>query len=236
MLEAAVAAGAPIEAIYVAPDVESSGEPRVVCLRARGEAASGSSNLTGVMERVADAVTPSRCSVCRHGRRRVGEASLETRRSSSVIDVRDPGNVGAIIRSADAAGAAAVVCLCRVGGSLQPEGRPCPRRVRSSISRSSSREPLLKRLPRSVPRASAGSLRCATAVRTTPRPISPVGSRSCSATRRPASAPISIRAVDGALTIPIAGGAESLNVAMAATVLCFECRAGAEEPALAPLA
>ena len=61
----------------------------------------------------------------------------------------------------------------------------------------------------------------ATARRTT-RPTSPAPSRSCSAARPTACPPTLDALVDERLTIPMAGRSESLNVAMAGTVLCFE--------------
>ena len=56
-----------------------------------------------------------------------------------VLDrISDPGNLGTIIRSAEAAGVDARRPHRRVGRSVQPEGRPRRRPARSSTSRSST--------------------------------------------------------------------------------------------------
>ena len=72
------------------------------------------------------------------------------------------------------------------------------------------------------PRASAGWPPWSRAARPTTRSTSPGRWRSCSGAR-PTALPAEVRAlVDEQLTIPMAGRSESLNVAMAGSVLCFE--------------
>ncbi len=236
MLEAALAADAPIEAIYVAPDVEASS--------AAGRVVAGANRLgirvyelaAGVMERVADAVTPQPI---------LGVvATLDVELASVVaaspllvcVDVRDPGNVGTIIRSADAAGAAAVIC-CAGSGDLYN-----PKAVRSSAG-SIFHIPVV--LAPGAPETlaalgAAGVRRLATVMR---------GGEDYSTADLSGRVAIVLgneasglgtdlaEALDGALTIPIEGSAESLNVAMTAAVLCFEFarrkRAGALGPTMA---
>jgi TrmH family RNA methyltransferase len=126
----------------------------------------------------------------------------------------DPGNAGTIIRSAEAAGASAVVLTPGSVDAYNPK----------------------------VVRASAGSLFRVPVVTAELSQLHAAGLRVLAAsshtgdvyTEVDLTAPVAIvvgneahgisadAAVDGWLTIPHAGGAESLNVAMAATVLAFE--------------
>ena len=110
----------------------------------------------GVMERVADAVTPQPVL----GVITMLDVELGKRRSTSplivLVDVRDPGNVGTIIRSADAAGAGAVIC-CAGSGDLYN-----PKAVRSSAGSIFHipvvvAPPALKHLRPLAPQVSAGS-------------------------------------------------------------------------------
>lgn len=221
MLEAAVAAGAPIEAIYVAPDVESSVTATRVLESAQRAGIRIYELAAGVMERVADAVTPQPVL----GVMTMLDVELESVAETSplvvLVDVRDPGNVGTIIRSADAAGAAAVIC-CAGSGDLYN-----PKAVRSSAGS-------IFHIPVVVAPAAGETLDS----------LGAAGVRRLSTVMRGgedySSADLSGRvaivlgneasglgsdldlSLDGALTIPMEGRAESLNVAMTASVLCFE--------------
>lgn len=175
----------------------------------------------GVLERVADTVTPQAVMAVA-GCVDVALGDLDRLDLVVVcVDVRDPGNLGTIIRSADAAGASAVVACAGSGDVYNPK----------------------------VVRASAGSLFHVPIV-LDPEPAEVLGELARRGVRRLAAlaeggadygaadldGPIAFvlgneanglpgrlaDTLDGALTIPIEGGAESLNVAMAATVLCFE--------------
>jgi TrmH family RNA methyltransferase len=221
VLEAAVAAGAPIEAIYVAPDVESSVTATRVLESAQRAGIRIYELAAGVMERVADAVTPQPVL----GVMTMLDVELESVAETSplvvLVDVRDPGNVGTIIRSADAAGAAAVIC-CAGSGDLYN-----PKAVRSSAGS-------IFHIPVVVAPAAGETLDS----------LGAAGVRRLSTVMRGgedySSADLSGRvaivlgneasglgsdldlSLDGALTIPMEGRAESLNVAMTASVLCFE--------------
>jgi TrmH family RNA methyltransferase len=149
------------------------------------------------------------------------ESVAETSPLVVLVDVRDPGNVGTIIRSADAAGAAAVIC-CAGSGDLYN-----PKAVRSSAGS-------IFHIPVVVAPAAGETLDS----------LGAAGVRRLSTVMRGgedySSADLSGRvaivlgneasglgsdldlSLDGALTIPMEGRAESLNVAMTASVLCFE--------------
>jgi TrmH family RNA methyltransferase len=237
VLEAALAAGAPIESIYVTPDVETaSGTAARVVELAQQRGIRVYELAAGVMERIADAVSPQPVL----GVVAMLDVELQSVVGSSplivCVDVRDPGNVGTIIRSADAAGAGGVIC-CAGSGDLYN-----PKAVRSSAGS-------LFHVPVVVgPSASetlrvlgqAGVRRLATVMR---------GGEEYSTADL--SGPVAIllgneasgldpelgAGLDGALTVPIEGSAESLNVAMTAAVLCFDFarrrRAGVLGPTMA---
>ncbi len=134
-------------------------------------------------------------------------------------DVRDPGNAGTVLRTADAAGADAVV-FC--GGTVDPYN---PKTVRSSAG-SLFHVPLV--VEADTERALAG--------------LADLGYRRLGAVVRDGedyaacdwSVPTALvlgneaaglrpgLALDGYVAIPMAGRAESLNVGMACAVLCFE--------------
>ena len=138
-----------------------------------------------------------------------------------LVDVADPGNAGTLLRAAEAAGAAAVL-FC--GSSVDPSAPKC---VRASAG-------ALFHLPVSVGGEAVeilGNLR-AEGVRvlaTVPRDGTPHDRVDLT---RPTALllgseahglpPDLVAAADDAVTIPVSGRAESLNVAMAGAVLCFE--------------
>jgi TrmH family RNA methyltransferase len=171
----------------------------------------------GVIERVASTETPQ--PVLAVVRRRVGDAALLSRCTFVLVGDRiaDPGNAGTLLRSAEAAGADAVVFTA---GSVDVFN---PKVVRSSAGALFS-IPLLV-----VDRALAEVLPI--------EGVHSVGTSSHSGAayssadfRRPTAIVVGNEAhgldpdapVDAWVTIPHAGRAESLNVAMAATVLVFE--------------
>jgi RNA methyltransferase, TrmH family len=176
---------------------------------------------SGVLERVADTVTPQAV-LGVVGAIDVPLAALGATDLVVVLeDVRDPGNVGAIVRSADAAGADGVICLAGTSDLYNPKV------VRASAGS-------IFHLP-IVTEVAAGDL------------LTELGARGCALLATVASggfdyalgswppavalvlgneangvSPALQRACGGAISIPIAGAAESLNVAMASTVLLFE--------------
>ena len=197
----AVAAGWEIEALFVAP-----GADVVACDAPVFELA------PNVIERVASTEAPQ--PVLAVARQRTSLLPVSVDFVMVADRLGDPGNAGTIIRSAEAAGAQAVVFTA---GSVDPYN---PKVVRASAGS-------LFRIP--VLSTSLMALRDAglTVLATSSHQGAPytetdltgpvavvVGNEAHGV---PADAP-----VDGWLTIPHAGPAESLNVAMAATVIAFE--------------
>ena len=126
----------------------------------------------------------------------------------------DPGNAGTIIRSAEAAGAQAVVFTA---GSVDPFNSKVVRATAGSLFRIpvvTAELAVLQAAGLSVLATSSHHGTPYTEADLTGRVALVVGNEAHGV---PDDAP-----VDGWLTIPHAGAAESLNVAMAATVLVFE--------------
>jgi TrmH family RNA methyltransferase len=139
------------------------------------------------------------------------------------VDVRDPGNLGTVLRSAEAAGAGGVVCCEGTVDVFNPKA------VRASAG-AVFHVPVVCGGP---PAAVLGELggwglrRLATAPRggvdyTVADLAVPVA---LVLGNEAHGLPDALSGVlDGRLTIPMAGRAESLNVGMATAVLCFEAR------------
>jgi RNA methyltransferase, TrmH family len=139
------------------------------------------------------------------------------------VDVQDPGNVGAIVRSAEAAGATGVIATA---GGADPLGWKAVRGSMGSVLRL----PVL-RLPdakAAIDLARQHGVRCAAAVRdggtlmdaadlTGPVAIV-VGGEGAGLSRE------TIDASDLRVSIPMAPQVESLNVATAAALLVYEAR------------
>ncbi|HXX88913.1 MAG TPA: RNA methyltransferase [Acidimicrobiales bacterium] len=221
LVGAALGCGAEVEGVYVAAGREHDAALWETLERAQAAGVRVHELAPGVMERVADTVTPQPVLAVV----RMPETALGSVEQSGFVvvcvDVRDPGNAGAIIRLADAAGADAVVCC---DGTVDPFN---PKTVRASAGSVLHVPVVVGGEPAVVLDAlgRAGLRRLAAAVRGgipyTEAPLEPplalvLGNE---ATGLPVAAAAHL---DGAVTIPMAGGAESLNVAMAAAVLCFE--------------
>jgi TrmH family RNA methyltransferase len=239
-VHAALEAGAPVDAIYV--DSSRRGDAEVVAVLARAsEAGVRTFDLgPGVMEKVADAVSPQAvCAVVGFIDRPLVEVLAASESGSEYgsesgsalgagsaptivcVDVRDPGNLGAMLRVADASGAPGVICCGSSVDLYNPK----------------------------VVRASAGSIfhvpiALAEDVGTTIESIEAAGVRTLATVARGGKDHVEtdltgrvallfgneasgldealVTRASGAVTISMPGRAESLNVAMAAAVLCFE--------------
>jgi TrmH family RNA methyltransferase len=148
-------------------------------------------------------------------------ASRAGRHLVVTVDVADPGNLGTIVRSAEAAGARGVVVT---GQGVDVRN---PKVVRSSAGAVFG----VAVLELAEAAAAVATLReygvvCVGAVATggaAPDALDLGGDVAfvVGNEARGLNAPL-LSALDGTVTIPMTGSAESLNVAMATTVLCFE--------------
>jgi RNA methyltransferase, TrmH family len=201
LLEQAIAAGWEAESVYVAPGAD---EPAV--------GAPVHQLAPHVIERVASTDSPRPLLAVVHQRR------AELPRGATFVLVADrladPGNAGTIIRSAEAAGADAVVLT---PASVDPYNPKVVRAAAGSLFRVPVVDAGLDELGAAGLRL-LGSSSHTGAVYTEYDLTVPVaivvGNESHGL---PDDAPL-----EGWLTIPHGGAAESLNVAMAATVLAFE--------------
>ena len=173
----------------------------------------------GVLERVATTVTPR--PMIAVGRQRV--VAIEDLRESTflvVLDaISDPGNLGTIIRAAESAGAGAVV----VGGGSTSSTRSAWRDGRRALLHSSCACAGCRVRARS--RWQLGHARVGTSASAPHRyddvdltvPVAVV----LASEAHGLGADVAT-SVDEMVSIPIVGRSESLNVAAAAAVLCFE--------------
>ena len=221
LLSVAMTAGASIEAVYVAP--EGATAPSVVDVTRRILSQGGRvfDLAPGVMERVASTVTPQPLLAV------VSYAStpLDALDGATLVvvcvDVRDPGNLGTVIRTADAAGVDAVICC---DGTVDPTNPKCVRATAGSLFH--------------VPVVDGGTSAAAVA------DLSDRGFTTVATVARGGTdyasfdwaGPVAlvlgneagglthdlVATLDAGVTIPMAGRAESLNVSVSAAVLCFE--------------
>lgn len=227
VLAAALDAGAPVEAVYYGPEALRAAVAVAFLERARASGLRVFALQAGVVERVADTTTPQPVLAV------VGRVDVELEPLLEpapadypppvvvCVDVRDPGNLGSIVRSADASGAAAVVC-CDGSADLYN-----PKTVRASAG-SLFHVPLVAERTAAEVLTALGRaryLRVGTAARDgADYAAAELGGRVALVLGNEghglddALAP----SIDAFVSIPMAGRAESLNVAMAATVLCFE--------------
>ena len=213
----ALTAGAPVETVFVAP----GGEDDPVVARATAAGVRVSRLAPGVLERVAGTVTPQPLLAVAPWCDVPLDAVLDGTFVVVCVDLRDPGNAGTVLRSAEGAGADAVV-LC--DGSVEAFN---PKTVRASagalfhvpVVQGGAPEEVLDRL------GAAGLRR-----------LGAVAAGGVPHTATDLTAPVALvlgneaaglppglaERLDGPVTVPLVGRSESLNVGMAAAVLCFE--------------
>jgi TrmH family RNA methyltransferase len=213
-------AGVPLEEVFVTPTADAR------ALDAAREAGAVVREVApDVLARAVDTVTPNGMAAIA---RRV-EISVDDAVAAGaagplavvLVDVADPGNAGTLLRTAEAAGAAAVL-FC--GSSVDPSNGKCVRASAGAlfhvpVARGGDAVEVLDRL------GQLGVRRVATVV---------TGGAAYDATDL--TGPVAIvlgseahglpaavlEHVDDPVSIPMAGRAESLNVAVAGAVLCFE--------------
>jgi RNA methyltransferase, TrmH family len=210
LLAEAVAAGAVVDEVFVAAGTAAPEGFRVSQLE------------PGVIEKVADTVTPQPVLAVVRSVDVPLDAVAEAEWVVVAADVRDPGNAGTLLRSAEAAGAGAVL-FC--DGSVDVYN---PKTVRASagslfhVPVVSSGDPVevLEQVSRwgmaRLGTVAAGGTDCTVADLASRRVALVFGNEAWGL------APALESLVDEHLTIPMVGRTESLNVGMAASVLCFE--------------
>jgi TrmH family RNA methyltransferase len=229
LIRSALDVGTPVESVYVSPDGGDDPATQEVCRRATAAGARVFPLAPGVLERVADTVTPQPVLAVLPMLTGADDADRQAWPTGPdpgslvvvLVDVRDPGNAGTVLRAADAAGATAVVFAAE---SVDPYN---PKTVRSSAGSLFHVPFTVRPDPAAVAAAlaAAGFRTLATVVRdgedyagldwSVPTAVF-FGNES-------SGLDLSLTArLDGAVAIPMAGRAESLNVGVATAVVAFE--------------
>ncbi len=226
-MAAALDAGAILEDLLVEPGGDVDPELDGLVARARAAGVPTAELEPGTLARVTDAVTPQPVvAVARWCDVALDEVAAAAARPGAgpvlvLHDVRDPGNVGTLVRTAEAAGAGAVVVA---GTSADLFG---PKAVRSSAG-------AVFHVPLVVAPDGDDALDALAAAG-----LRLVGTAADAATAHDEAdltgplalvlgneadglPPAVLERVDERVAIPIEGRAESLNVAAAGAVLCFE--------------
>ncbi|MGH9182832.1 MAG: TrmH family RNA methyltransferase [Acidimicrobiales bacterium] len=219
LIAEALAAGIAVESVFVAP----GGEAEPVLAQALASGARVHRLGGGVLERVAGTVTPQPVIAVA---RWCDVALADVRDPTLVVvcaEVRDPGNAGTVLRSAEAAGADAVV-FC--DGSVDVFNPKCVRASAGSLFH--------------VPVVAGGDGRVVLEEvgRRGLRRLATVAAAGAPYDQVDLTVPVAVvvgneahglpdglrPGLDGELTIPMAGRTQSLNVGMAAAVICFEAQ------------
>jgi TrmH family RNA methyltransferase len=218
-MQAALDRGATLESAYVAPGADRAFSSLTDRLRTLGVPIDELKE--GVLERIGDTVTPQPVLAVAV----MARAELETLAVDGLVlvavSVRDPGNAGTLLRSAEAAGASGVV-FC--GNSVDPHA---PKVVRSSAGAVFGIPVVEEDDPVKVLDAlGRHGQRCVAAVSSGGEDFDRVdltGRVAVVLGNETEGLPAELDAhLDGRVTIPIEPPAESLNVGMAGTVLAFE--------------
>jgi TrmH family RNA methyltransferase len=218
----AEALGAGIEVLEVLAEPDAAPE---LLARARAAGVQVREVAAGVLERASDTTTPQ--GVVAVARR--PEVELRAALAAAahgplavvLVDVGDPGNAGTLLRAAEASGAAAVL-FC--GDSVDPCNPKCVRASAGALFHlpvSGGGDPLavLEAL------GEVGVRRAATVVRggVPYHDVDLTGPVALVLGSEAHGLPAGLEGqVDLRCTIPMPGRAESLNVAMAGSILCFE--------------
>jgi TrmH family RNA methyltransferase len=210
--------------VYLAPEGEDDPATVATCEQALAVGARLFPLAPGVLERVADTVTPQPVLTVLPMLDRTptrpddpaGHPLLVV-----MVDVRDPGNAGTVLRTADAAGVSSVIFS---GDSVDPYN---PKTVRSSAGSLFHVPFTIDEDPVALATALAGAgyRTLATMVRdgddyaaldlTVPTALF-LGNESAGLGTDV------VQAMTGSVVIPMEGQAESLNVGVACAVVCFE--------------
>jgi TrmH family RNA methyltransferase len=216
VLEEAQSAGVALESVFFLDSASVD-----AMSRARDAGVPAFALEPGVMERVADTVTPPSVLAIAP----FVDVTIDALATATLVvvcvDVRDPGNLGTVLRSAEAAGAGGVVCC---DGSVDLYN---PKVVRASagsifyVPVVAGGEPV-----EVLERLGAAGLQRLGALAHGGDPVDDIDLRVPLALvlgNEAHGLPDEANArLDRHVTIPMAGRSESLNVGMAAAVLCFE--------------
>ena len=219
LLAEALAAGLPVEEVF------TSGGHDEVIRAAELQGATVRQVTQEVLARAVDTVTPNGvAAVARRVETSLDDALVRAARGPLalvLVDIADPGNAGTLVRAAEAAGASAVL-FC--GSSVDWSSGKCVRASAGALFHvphavGGDVGAVLERLGDQGVRRAAAVVEGGTpydAVDLTGPVVLVLGSEAHGL------APSVLDAIDDRLSIPMAGRSESLNVAMAGSILCSE--------------
>lgn len=228
LVEAALDAQARIEELFVSPEWHSSAPTTAVVERAAASGVAVFELGPGIMERIGDTVSPQPvCAVVESIELGIDELLSHSATASAnglvlvCVDVRDPGNLGAVLRIAGATGVKGVICCA---GTVDPFNPKVVRASAGAVFRvplviGASPAEVLEELEKH------GYRRWATVARGgSDYSVAELEGRVALVLgNEGAGLPDEVvRRLDGSLTIPMESGTESLNVAMTVAVLCFD--------------
>ena len=219
---AALESGVEFEAIYVDEAQARAGVVADVVARATGSSVRVFALAAGVLEKVADAQTPQPVlASVRMPVTRLADVAA-TGLVLALHDVRDPGNAGTIVRSADAAGARAVVFT---GQSVDPFNPKTLRATAGSVFRLpvvvSTLAETLEHFSASGARTFATVVHGGASLRSvdlTGPTLVVIGNEASGLDDA------AIALCQGRLSIPMSGRSESLNAGVAASLIAFEAQ------------
>ncbi len=212
----ALDAGAPLEEVFVAPGFSGP-----VVDQARAAGVEVTTLAPGVLERVADVATPQGVLAVAVAE----DVTLEAVRACNFVvicsGVADPGNLGTVLRGTEAAGAGAVICC---DGTVDVSSPKCVRASAGALFHlkvvaGGAAVEVLEELGgwgmrRLGTRSRGGTPHYRADLRGPTALLLGNEAHGLPATVEPL--------LDEVVTIPILGRAESLNVGVAAAVICFE--------------
>jgi TrmH family RNA methyltransferase len=231
LVDAALESGAEFEAVYL--DAAAGQSPSITRLskKAEGRGVRVFALAPGVVEKIADAQTPQPVLAAV----RFEDLAVETIPKTGLVlvlhDLKDPGNVGTIIRSADAAGVTAVVVT---GQSVDPYN---PKTLRASAGSIFHLPVVVASLDDTLAYFSPDTQVLATVVRG--------GREHREIDFTVASVVVIGNEADGldaatiarcaeTISIPMSGRSESLNAGVAASLIAFEALWQRRDAATAP--
>ena len=220
LLREALGAGVVVEEVFATPAADADVVATAVASGAVLRAVTPE-----VLARTVDTVTPhGMAAIARRIEVPLDEALIAAARGPLtlvLVDVADPGNAGTLLRAAEAAGAAAVL-FC--GSSVDPANAKCVRASAGAlfhlpVALAEDAAAVLDRLARHGVRTVATVVEGGVAYDAADL-VGPVAVVLGSEAHGLAGEILA--SVDERVSIPMAGRSESLNVAMAGTLLCFE--------------
>ncbi len=220
LIDAAFAADVDVEALYV--DVDASQHPDVLRLTtlAHQRGVRTFALATGVLARVADATTPQPVLASVHFTTCDITTVVPDRLVLVLDNVRDPGNLGTIIRSADAAGVATIILT---GDCVDPYN---PKTLRASAGSIFHVDVVRASFDETATHLREGGVPLlATVLSNAPSYIDYDLAGPCAVVIGNESAGLADEAIarcDGRITIEMVGRAESLNAGVAAALIAFE--------------